>query len=238
MRNSLRSAILAAALIGAPLLHPSAAAAITVDGVLDPEFGAPSAIVGYDPGAPDSNFGSPTNLAKDVGYSIYVSADAGFWYGYFLANPAGGGSAVASFANLYFDMDPANNNGSDIGFELSPGNQDVFIPGIAGSNTTTSDILVAVLGNAIEVGIPLSYFTGPFDSLPYYPGHDFATDSLVLRLSQTFGYSVAGGDTYGPDRLGAVTLAAAVPEPLTVSIFAAGLIGAAAFRRRRKMAVA
>jgi hypothetical protein len=100
----------------------------------------------------------------------------------------------------------------------------------------TSDILVSVLSNAIEVGIPLSYFTGPFDSLPYYPGHDFATDSLVLRLSQTFGYSVAG-DTYGPDGLGAVTLAA-VPEPLTLSVFAAGLIGAVAFRRRRKTAIA
>jgi hypothetical protein len=228
---------MAACIIGAPLLHPTAAAAITVDGVLDPEFGAPSAIVGYDPGAPNGNFGSPTNLAQDVGYSIYVSSDAGFWYGYFLANPAGGGAAVASFANLYFDMDPANANGSDIGFELSTGNQDVFIPGIPGSNTTTTDILVAVVGDAIEVGIPLSYFTAPFDSLPYYPGHDFATDSLVLRLSQTFGYSVAGGDTYGDARLGAVTLAA-VPEPLTLSIFGVGLIGAAAIRRRKKAGVA
>jgi hypothetical protein len=102
----------------------------------------------------------------------------------------------------------------------------------------TSDILVSVLSNAIEVGIPLSYFTGPFDSLPYYPGHDFATDSQsgAAAVADLWLFGCRRRH-YGPDRLGAVTLAA-VPEPLTLSVFAAGLIGAVAFRRRRKTAIA
>jgi len=51
---------------------------------------------------------------------------------------------------------------------------------------------------------------------------------VVLRLSQSFGYSVAGGGSYGDDRLGVVTLeASAVPGPVVVAL---GLI---AWRRRR-----
>jgi hypothetical protein len=226
-----------AALFG---ITETARAAIFVDGALDAAYGSPSATVAYNPAAPNGNFAAPTNEAADVGYSIYTASDANYWYGFFQADPAGGGAKVATFANLYFDLDPANGNGSDLGFELSPTTQDVFIPGISGSNTLTSDILTASSpdGDSFEVGIPISYFTTPFGSLPYYSGQQFVSaDSpdLVLRLSQTFGYSVAGGSSYGPDRLGLQALQVSVPEPVTLSIFGVGLVGAAALRRRKKV---
>lgn len=46
---------------------------------------------------------------------------------------------------------------------------------------------------------------------------------MVLRLSQSFGYSVAGGRTYGADRLGEASIAA-VPVP-TAAWAGFGLLG-------------
>jgi hypothetical protein len=216
-----------------------ATAAVLVDGTLDAAYGGPSAVVTYNAAAPNGNFGAPTSETAGVGYSIYVSSDASYWYGFFQADPLGGGTSAGTFANLYFDLDPANGNGSDLGFELSPGTQDAFVPGMPG-NVLTPGVMTAAGTNSFEVAIPVSYFTGPIAGLTYYPAQEFISASspdLVLRLSQTFGYSVAGGSTYGNDRLGRVSLSVAdVPEPLTLSVFSAGLVGAAAIRRRKKAA--
>jgi hypothetical protein len=63
---------------------------------------------------------------------------------------------------------------------------------------------------------------------------------VILRLSQSFGYSVAGGDTYGTDRLGAFTLpGGAVPEPAGWAMMIVGFLGAGGvLRTRRKAALA
>jgi LPXTG-motif cell wall-anchored protein len=65
---------------------------------------------------------------------------------------------------------------------------------------------------------------------------------VVLRLSQSFGYSVAGGPTFGNDRLGVIALeASAVPGPI-VGAGLPGLVmalgGLLAWRRRRSQAAA
>jgi hypothetical protein len=63
-----------------------------------------------------------------------------------------------------------------------------------------------------------------------------------VNLSQSFGYAVAGGSSFGPNRLGVVTIGGtpAVPEPATwaMMIGGFGLIGATMRRRSTKIAFA
>ena len=77
--------------------------------------------------------------------------------------------------------------------------------------------------------------------LNYSAGQQFASPhgDVVLRLSQSFGYSVGGGALYGDDRLGRETLdagAAAVPEPSEVAVLGIGLMALALARRRSRSA--
>lgn len=126
------------------------------------------------------------------------------------------------FANI--DLDPANGNGSGLGFELSTGSKNAFVPGMNG-NVARSGITVAQSadGLTLEFAIPTSLLTAPIAGLTYYDNEQFPSASspdVVLRLPQSFGYSVAGGATYGDDRLGRVAVVA-------------GLAGIGALRRRR-----
>jgi len=93
-------------------------------------------------------------------------------------------------------------------------------------------------GTGLEFRLPDTLFTGPIAGLNYYPGQDFTArgGDLILRLSQSFGYSVAGGATYGPDRLGVVQLAGAVPEPSTWAMMIPGFagVGFMTYRRRKQ----
>lgn len=211
-------------------------AAPVVDGALSGgEYGAATAVVTYNPAAPEGNFGAPTSESDAIGYSIYLNDTAGSLYGLLQTNPAGGGLAVAAFANLYFDLDPQNGNGSDLGFEV--GNHDAFIPGIMGS-VATPEITFATSadGGTFEFSIPNSDFTAPIAGLSYNPGQvfpDAANPTVVLRLSQSFGYSVAGGATYGTNRLGSFDVAANVPEPASLTLFGVALAGIAVLRRRK-----
>ena len=219
---------------GAALAGPTG-----VDGVLSPgEYGAPTS-VGYDPAAADSNFGAPSNVSKYVAYDIYTKSAGGYVYGLVKARPDLGGSSAGTFANVYFDLDRATRPGSDIGFELGANSQRAFIPGGNGP-IAVSGISVAAStdGNTFEFAIPVSDFTAPIAGLNYDPALVFpaAGDTITLRLSQTFGYSVAGGPTYGNDRLGAIVLnagATAVPEPASLALLLGG-IGMLAARRARR----
>ena len=243
----------------AALFVVAPATAQTVDGNLDAAYGAPKATVLYDPAAPTGNFQfdpadpinspGPQPVSNAVGYDIYLSSDANNVYGFFQAKPGLGGSAVGAFANLYFDLNPPVMDGSDLGFEIGASGITAFIPGRNGQpgfNTVLDPSLYSVFasGNVVEVALSNSLFTGAIPTLIYYPGQTFpgAGDAITLRISQTFGYSAAGGATYGPDRLGAITIGgnadSAVPEPATWAMMIAGfgLVGGA--MRRRKVSVA
>lgn len=209
----------------------AANAAIIVDGAYDTDYGAVKSTVAYDPGAPTSNFGGgPTN--HTTAYSIYLKEQGGSVFGYLKASGPG---TPLPFANLYFDLDRANGNGSDLGFEVF--NDRAFVPGVAGYSAALGlQFAMSGDGTGLEFRLPDTLFTGPIAGLNYYPGQVFTAPGgdLVLRLSQSFGYSVAGGATYGDDRLGVVQLAGAVPEPSTWAMMILGFAGVGFMAYRRK----
>ena len=225
--------VVLAALMGASLSQAQAAPVLDGTG-----FGAPSSTVLYDPAAPTSNFGSPGPTTSGAAYNISVKSDA--TYAYVLLEQNGlGGTSAGTFANLYFGTGSSAMQGSDVGFEVT--NSDVFAPGVAGTTPTTgTGIQYASLngGTEIEFAVPFSYF----ETDPQHVGFDpttAANPDIVLRLSQTFGYSVAGGAMYGADRLGLIvdpigSQSVSVPEPMTLSVLGAGLVGLTTLRRKAR----
>jgi hypothetical protein len=209
-------------------------ASILLDGSL---FSAvPSAVVTYDPTAPNGNFQAPTSASAYIGYNIYLRSDGTNYYGLFVASPTSGAAVVGPFANIYLDLDPQNLGGSDLGFELGANSADAFIPGVAGK-VLTPDVSTAANSLAFGFAIPIADLINPIVGLTYNAGQAFpdaANPDVTLRLSQTFGFSVAWGPSYGPDRLGTVALASsAVPEPATWAMFGVGLVGLGIIRRRK-----
>jgi hypothetical protein len=180
--------------------------------------------------APTGNFNTPTNENSEVAYNIYTRGDGDYVYvGLATAGNYAGG---LNFANLYFDTSPGT--GSDVGFEVT--NLRAFIPGVAGYFPYTSvanDIHYSLTAGSasspsvIEFAVPTSFFLSDPLGMGYAP----ATSEVQLRLSQTFGYSVAGGASYGDDRLGNI----AVPEPSSIALgfMAIGAAGMYAVRRRK-----
>jgi hypothetical protein len=230
------------ALLGAAALILSAvpaSAAITVDGVLDGDYGAPTAFVAYNPAAPNSNFQNPTNEADSTSYNIYGKVADGNLYGFWQANPNGDApNAPFAAVNLYLDTDPDTASGSDLGFEIT--NDRAFRPGVAGYSAPLGLSFVAS-GNIVEFAIPLSMLTGGIASLPSFGANKWVQPGGRVRfqLSQAFGYSVAGGAAfYGDNRLGSFRLPA-VPEPATWAMMIGGFgLAGAALRRRPRTAVA
>jgi len=212
------------------------AMAITVDGTLDAEYGAPKSSVSYNSAAPTSNFGTPTSENHAAAYDIYLTADQNAVYGYITADRVTG----LQFANLYFDLGPVTGNGSELGFEIVNGT--AFIPGGAGAADVSSGIsfFQTADGLSLEFSIDNSLFTSAIAGLTYGTAIPSLGDDVVLRLSQSFGYSVAGGASYGDDRLGRVTLGGAVPEPATWAMMIGGLalVGASMRRARPRVAFA
>ena len=208
-----------------------------VDGNIDAAYGAPSAVVLYNPTAPESNFGTPAPVAR-AGYDVYLTSDAIKVYG--LVDFTSG-DIVGNFANLYFDLNPTVGDGSDLGFEIGTSSVNAFIPGKNGQPgfnkfLTPSEFAIALVpGGGLEFSLLSSLFTSAIPGLAYYDGQTFE-NTITLRLSQSLSYSVAGGATYGPNRLGAISLAApAVPEPETWAMMLVGFGGiGAAFRVARR----
>ena len=233
----IRKPLFAVALLSA-IASTTVVAAPVVDGILDASYGAAKSTVTFAAGTPESNFGSPTPFTDAVTYSIYLQDVGGNYYGLVKSS---GGTGVGSFANLYFDIDPANGNGSDIGFEVT--NSRAFVAGGDGSYATIAGFQFALSGDGtgIEFVASNSAFTQAIAGLTYGAGQQFAASNgdVVLRLSQSFGYSVGGGPLYGDNRLGRVTLdagAAAVPEPSELAVLAIGLVALALARRRNRSA--
>lgn len=216
--------------IAVSLAGGAQAAPVGVDGTIGAEWGAPTASVGYDASASIGNFGAPSNVNHVVGYSIYLRADAGYLYG---AVKADGSTAGQNFANLYFNVDGLGSPFSDLGVEVT--NDRFFIPGVPGFAADAANLLTVAMGTGvIEFAIDWSMLRDD----PYSMGFNTASagGNLILSLSQSFGYSVAGGSaSYGNNRLGAVTVpaAASVPEPGALLLTSVALLGLMVTRRRR-----
>jgi hypothetical protein len=227
---------LALALVCAAALPAIAQAQITVDGTLDAGY-THTATITYNPSAPNSNFGAPTSESAYVGYDIYLSAADGYVYGYLQANTAGGGSPVGAFANLYFNVAPGPYDGTEMGFELSQNTQNFFIAGRTNYGQMPDiSVVQSADGTGLEFAIPNHYFTTalPFVTDYYRPPLATIGTEVTIGLSQSFGYSVAGGTGYGADRLGSVNLAGPVPEPAAWGMMIGGFaLAGGALRRRR-----
>lgn len=93
---------------------------------------------------------------------------------------------------------------------------------------TLSNVTILNVGNTIGSGGSTS------GSALYFGFYDLTTQ----YVSVAFGNSAGGSDSFGYDNLSIGSAEqvtpVGVPEPLTMSLFGAGLIGAAALRRRRK----
>lgn len=214
-------------------LAAPATAAITVDGSLDAAYGAAKSTVGWNSAAPTSNFGTPTNENHTTSYSIYGKIDGDTLYGFWQADPNEAGETNAgNFLNLYLDTDADTSGGSDLGFEIT--NDRAFVPGVAGYSAPLG-LSFATGTNSVEFAIPLSMLRDGIASLPGYAGAKLVApgERFTFRLSQAFGYSVAGGTTYGNDRLGSFVMPNAVPEPANWAMMIAGFALAGAGLRRR-----
>jgi hypothetical protein len=205
----------------------SHAAPTSIDGVIGAEWaGANVESVLYNPSAPIANFGAPTNENHVVSYDVLTRGDSDYLYvGLATTGPYAGGF---DFANLYLSTNPAD--GSNIGFEVTL--ERAFVPGVPGYYNYTSagdDIHFDTSTGVIELAVPWEVFTE--NSLGLLPAPAVPTDFVQLRLSQSFGYSVAGGSAfYGDDRLGIVGLP--VPEPSAVGLVGLAAAGLLVGRRR------
>ncbi|NUZ05821.1 PEP-CTERM sorting domain-containing protein [Piscinibacter koreensis] len=227
----------------AAITHSSFAAPVGLDGAIGAEWAGVTPVqVLYNPAAPTSNFGAPTNMSNSTAYQIFTRRDSNYLYAA-VQTTGGGDAAGLLFSNLYYSLrygpGTYGNNGSSIAFEIT--NDRAFNPntGIYYNDTAADLIRFVALDNVgspdvIEAAIDLSVFTANALGVGGFglPAGETAA-GIRLNLSQSFGYSVAGGATYGDARLGFVPLAGTVPEPGALALSSLALLALAGTRRRR-----
>lgn len=224
------------------LLTASPVAAQVVDGQNtggNEYAGGSSETILTDSTAPDSNFQAPTNSAT-AGYTINLLDTNGSLYGLITQT---GGTSAGPFANLYFDIDPTTGTGgSELGIEVAnnrgfvAGTSDYFsLAGLINSTSTTVNGLTT-FEFSIANSVFLDFIAGAA-AQGYFGANGYTPQDVRLNLSQSLGYSVAGGPSTGTDRLGTFSVAAvaAVPEPGTwaMMLIGFGAMGVALRRRRR-----
>ena len=206
------------------------AAPVSVDGTIGAGWsGVPRASVTHNDNAPTNNFDAPSNTTAGAAYDVLVRDDGQFYYvGLDVTGSAA--SSAGAFANIYVDTDPQNMNGSDLGFEIGSNGVRAFDfdandnPQFFDASAYTTS---SVNAGAIEFAVSNSFFTDN----PLSRNYLAAIGNVTVRLSQSFGYSVAGGASYGTDRLGTASV---VPEPSSIAI--GGLAATGLLIRRRKVA--
>lgn len=223
-----------------PALSARADGPVGIDGIIGSDWGGitPS-LVAYDPSAPLGYANPPGPSNHNVGYEIFMRR-RGFWTYVGLRTTGPTDSKGLIFSNLSFTRLHGLTGEANIGFEVT--NNRAFSIG-AGPTTYAPDIPADLIrfatfsgtsaqADVIEVAfhdsiflanaLGVNNFAPPVGELPW---------GLRLYRSQSFGYSVAGGPTFGPTGLGQVAFA---PEPGTLSLLAlSGGAGALLLRRRR-----
>ena len=238
----MRSTIKIAAAIAA--FVPSLLSAQTgLDGVIGADWaGYTAKQVLYSDAALNGNFGTPDNIAQPTGYEIFMRRDAN-WVYTALRTTGGRNSGGLLFANLYYGLrfgagPYGSTGGSTISFEVA--NDRAFLAGGACCfNDNASNLIQYATSSTggvdiFESAINLTAFTGNALGVTGYT-FDPSAVGIRLNLSQSFGFSVAGGASYGDDRLGFVSLST-VPEPSTYALMAAGLAAIGLAKRRRRHA--
>jgi hypothetical protein len=230
-------------LLSGLLLLASAAsqAQVGVDGAFGAEWaGVAPKSVAYSASAALSNFAAPSNENHVVAYDIYLRSDTTFVYGLFQTKPAGLGldnyDPGFGFNNISLDTDPLVSAAPDVGFELQ--NNRAFKSGVLYNNLDAFGLVYRItmgttyanggLPTVVEFAMPWSYFKTDPQGIGF-PLVSVASPYLQLQRSQSFGYSVAGGPTYGPTLLGRLDANAAfsagvtAPEPATLVIVLVGM---------------
>lgn len=199
---------------------------------------ADTVVIAGDLNAPTSNFQNPGTTAT-YGYTINTTGDG---TSVIVSVTAAIGDAQGlDFANLYFES-VANDTsmGSNVGFEASAtGVTDAFTPGgpnysIAGLTGFSSVETFTLTSKTITVTIPDSFFLTD----PLHMGFELPASGtdVSLHLSQSFGYSVVGGNPpYArPNELGLAEVdASPVPEPAGLTYMALSGFGLLAEAGRR-----
>ena len=193
--------------------------------------------VGYDETADTSNFGNPGTTDNTVAYTITTSSDASNIYLAFDPNTSKGGTftpGTNDFTNLYFSTTVAEGTGgSNIGIEVQ--NDRAFVPGVAGYYDLAGDGVTSTedASGDISVTIPLAVFENDPEGIPGFTDLGGSNNILRLNLSQSYGYSVAGGKAnYGSTELGEVIV---TPEPSSFGLFAVGLMAVVFLAARRSI---